>query len=109
MMTRSLTIAVALIVLATAGYSQGGAYTARPSVNAQDSARIPSLAQLKADVLQAGTSRSGSINVPSEHRALFCRFDDKLDKKRIPLRMRLGSVDEVNRMEAKPGFRAGQL
>lgn len=42
--------------------------------------------------------------VPSEHRALFCRFDDKLDARRIPLRMRLGSLEEVNRMERKPGY-----
>jgi len=70
---------------------------------------LPSLAQLKAQVLQTKTSDTRAHNVPSQHRALFCRFDDKLDQKRIPLRMRLGSLEEVNRLEAKPGFRAGQL
>jgi len=50
------------------------------------------------------TSAAGQVEVPPEHRALFCRFDDALDEKRIPLRMRLGSLEEVNRKEGKPGW-----
>ena len=41
---------------------------------------------------------------PPVHRALFCRFDDDLDRKRIPLRMRLGDLETVNRKEGKPGW-----
>ena len=37
------------------------------------------------------------------HRAFFCRFDDALDARRIPLRMRLGDLQTVNQMERKPG------
>lgn len=41
---------------------------------------------------------------PPVHRALFCRFDDDLDARRIPLRMRLGDLETVNRKEGKPGW-----
>lgn len=102
MRTKGLCIAALLLGLATVGYSQGASVP-------KDSTEMPTLALLKAQVLQNSANTSSSVHVPSEHRALFCRFDDKLDQKRIPLRMRLGSVDEVNRMEAKPGFRAGQV
>ena len=41
---------------------------------------------------------------PPVHRALFCRFDDDLDARRIPLRVRLGDLETVNRKEGKPGW-----
>ena len=41
---------------------------------------------------------------PPVHRALFCRFDDDLDAKKIPLRVRLGDLETVNRKEGKPGW-----
>jgi len=71
---------------------------------------IPTLAELRVLVLSdALPAETSTVNVPTAHRAFFCRFDDKLDKQHIPLRMRLGSLEEVNRMESKPGYKIGQL
>ena len=42
---------------------------------------------------------------PLAHRALFCRLDDALDRRSVPLRIRLGDLETVNRAERKPGFR----
>ncbi len=41
---------------------------------------------------------------PPVHRAFFCRFDDDLDERKIPLRMRLGDLETVNKKEGKPGW-----
>lgn len=81
----------------------------------------PSAYQLKADSIPHHASLRGQIlgftgyearleqgyakfMPPPDHRALFCRFDDKLDRKRIPLRMRLGDLETVNAIEQKPGW-----
>ena len=41
---------------------------------------------------------------PPTFRALFCRFDDDLDARKIPLRIRAGDIDAINRLEGKPGY-----
>ena len=41
---------------------------------------------------------------PPTFRALFCRFDDDLDARKIPLRVRAGDIDAINRLEGKPGY-----
>ena len=106
MKTRFFIVVIALLAVGTCASAQG-----EPNVMnsiSSDSTTIPSLAQLRSQVLQPEVKSSeSSFMVPGQHRAFFCRFDDKLDEKRIPLRMRLGSVDEVNRMESKPGYRLG--
>lgn len=107
MMNRTLVTLIAVLTCASFGFAQQPYPVQQP--NRADSTAIPTLAELKAEFLQYDRAPQGAVNLPSQHRALFCRFDDKLDKKKIPLRMRLGSVEEVNRMEAKPGFRASQV
>jgi len=98
---------LSLLYFSFLGYGQSG--KAIP-VEVDSTHAVRSLVELKALVLKGEeVQRTGTVNVPTAHRALFCRFDDKLDKKKIPLRMRLGSLEEVNRMESKPGFRTGQL
>ena len=63
-------------------------------------------AELRALLLAVPTAPShGSAPIVQPvHRALFCRFDDQLDEKGIPLRMRLGSLEAVNQKEGKPGW-----
>lgn len=41
---------------------------------------------------------------PKAYRAFFCRLDDALDERKIPLRMRVGDLATVNRLERKPGW-----
>lgn len=110
--TRIYIAALALLALATGASAQGEPVAAvdLTSPDTATTTAIPSLAELRSQVLHSSAqgSQQSSMMVPGEHRAFFCRFDDKLDKKKIPLRMRLGSVDEVNRMESKPGYRVGQ-
>ena len=73
----------------------------------RDSVAGADLPTLRAALLSGDASPSGGrVAVPAEHRALFCRFDDALDRRRLPLRMRLGSLEEVNRKEGKPGWTA---
>jgi len=109
MKNRTLLLLAAVLVFASLGFSQVSSLAHQSNTAQTDSTHIPTLAELKAEVLRYDKAPQGVIHVPSQHRALFCRFDDKLDRKKIPLRMRLGSVEEVNRMEAKPGFRTGQV
>ncbi len=61
---------------------------------------------LRSLLLTASDSAPGNLfaaPLPA-HRAFFCRFDDDLDRKGIPLRMRLGDLETVNRKEGKPGW-----
>ena len=52
----------------------------------------------------AAPQATSAATPPLVHRAPFCRFDDALDRRRIPLRMRLGDLETVNRKEGKPGW-----
>ena len=36
--------------------------------------------------------------------SIFCRLDQHLDRQGLPLRFRLGSLEDVNRLEGKPGW-----
>lgn len=65
----------------------------------------PQLPDLRSALLDDAPARAeAEIHLMRAHRALFCRFDDALDRERIPLRMRLGTLEEVNRKEGKPGW-----
>lgn len=92
-----------LLAAATVVGAQTNSDTA--SVAEPATRRLPNLRQalLHAD---ADDVPPQSPMVRPAHRALFCRFDDALDREGVPLRMRLGTLEEVNRMEAKPGWRA---
>lgn len=97
-----------LILISSVSIAAAQSTTVDVESSLTDSTSIPTLAELKSEFLQQGKRQvPGQLAVPSEHRAFFCRFDDQLDKKRIPLRMRLGSVEEVNRLEGKPGYILG--
>lgn len=68
---------------------------------------LPPALRLRALVLgEAGgeAADAPTVNIPTEFRALFCRFDDDLDERKIPLRMRVGDLETVNRAERKPGW-----
>ncbi len=107
MKTRIVISVVALFTSVTFASAQGQPIETNSAP--VDSTSIPTLAELRSAVLSSEVNTGqGQVIVPGEHRALFCRFDDKLDQKRIPLRMRLGSVEEVNRMEGKPGYTVGR-
>ena len=60
---------------------------------------------LRAAVLGApARAPRAEAGVRPVHRALFCRLDDALDRNRVPLRVRLGSLEAVNKLEGKPGW-----
>ena len=116
---------VALTVLAKAPlyaqYTPNGSApteTLWPSVavdtNAVASPTAPSGARLRALILGGdvdygrgrpnGPSANADATPPPVFRALFCRFDDDLDAKKIPLRLRAGDLETVNKLERKPGW-----
>ena len=41
----------------------------------------------------------------SKHLPFFCRQELKFQKANIPLKFRLGAMDDCNRLEQKPGYR----
>ena len=51
-----------------------------------------------------GRDANAAATPPPVFRALFCRFDDDLDAKKIPLRLRAGDLETVNKLERKPGW-----
>ncbi len=71
-----------------------------------DSFALAPAMELRALMLQPQPTRAAEsgTRIQPHPRAFFCRFDDALDRKRIPLRMRLGTLEEVNRKEQKPGW-----
>ena len=82
------------------------AQTPSPPANV-DSTALAELPDLRATLLLDASEyaeREPGDLVPGVHRALFCRFDDALDRRRIPLRMRLGTLEAVNEKEGKPGY-----
>jgi hypothetical protein len=104
-MTRLAVLSSFLVsnLLAVAAAAQGGFEGSQPAT-AKTAHQYPSLAVLRSDFLRQDDHQvSAGISTP--HRALFCRLDDALDEKNLPLRFRLGSLEEVNRLEQKPGFR----
>ena len=51
-----------------------------------------------------GPDANQNATPPPVFRALFCRFDDDLDERKIPLRLRAGDLETVNKLERKPGW-----
>ena len=112
MRTRRVMLSVCLLCLASAG---AVAQTSVAEADAAPATRLDSTAfaktnnrqaELRALLLAEPTATTGASApiVRPVHRALFCRFDDQLDEKGIPLRMRLGSLEAVNQKEGKPGW-----
>jgi hypothetical protein len=44
-------------------------------------------------------------NYYTQHLGFFCRQELKMQQAKVPVTFRLGSMDECNRLEQKPGYR----
>ncbi len=55
------------------------------------------------------TTPSYPTNIPqdlySKHLPFFCRQELKLQKANIPMKFRLGGLDDCNKLEQKPGYK----
>ena len=86
--------------LATARMMTASAKTAAPGASLDLRRMI-----LNEDVATFGAgAANASATPPPVYRALFCRMDDDFDERKIPLRIRAGEIDAINRMERKPGY-----
>ncbi|MBL7718229.1 MAG: hypothetical protein JNL72_05275 [Flavipsychrobacter sp.] len=45
-------------------------------------------------------------NLSTRNYGFFCRQELKLERRNIPLRFRLGSLEQCNYLEQKPGYTA---
>lgn len=105
--TKVLLSAIALLVSVAVTAAQ----SAQPTATDTMKTNLPVNLKLKSLMLAPSAnslSKGNRGEIPLVHRALFCRFDDQLDRAKIPLRMRLGSLEEVNRKERKPGWQEHQ-
>jgi hypothetical protein len=44
-------------------------------------------------------------NLPTRHFGFFCRQELRMQQNGLPLQFRLGSADQCNTLEGKPGYR----
>lgn len=72
----------------------------------QKTAQFPTLLELKPSINFDLSKKSSKHFLPTKNYykelAVFCKLEYKIEKQsKIPLRMRLGSLDYVNRLEGK--------
>ncbi len=96
------------VLLSIAGSVSASAQTGvslSDSANARSNIQTTEYSQLQVQRSIMTTPKPVSENYYAKHLGFFCRQELKLQQKKIPVTFRVGSMEQCNRLEQKPGYR----